>query len=89
LVRAMDVPPAIAQSAHVSPPQGVLILAVNDGGVAQQGGVLEGDIITSFSNVSISRMSDMQQALATISAGSVVKATVWRNGVPQPLTLRF
>lgn len=88
-VRADVVTDTVAADLHLSPPQGVVILAVEAGGAASSAGLLGGDVILSFGGAPIMTIADVQRALDTVMPNNLVTATIWRNGHERPIQIQF
>jgi PDZ domain-containing protein len=89
LVRAVDVTQTLADSAHLSPPRGVMLMSVGIGGAAMVAGLHEGDVILDFNGSPVTGVSDMQRSLNQVAAGNTVVASVWRNGAQRSIEVRF
>lgn len=59
-------------------PQGVFIDQIEEGGAADQGGILSRDVIVGFGSFQISSISDLQEAMQYYAAGETVTVTVMR-----------
>lgn len=61
-------------------PQGIYVTTVIEGEPAEAAGVLQGDIITKFDDMTITSYDDLQEALQYYPAGTTVEITVSRAG---------
>lgn len=59
---------------------GLIVLTVESGGPAEQGGVLPGDILLSLDGKSLAEADDVQEALGSDSVGRTVSAKIVRGG---------
>lgn len=59
-------------------PQGVYIAHIVEGSSAANAGLMQGDIITRFDGRNIKSMSEMQELMKYLSAGSTVEVTIQR-----------
>jgi serine protease Do len=69
--------------------QGVLILDVSEGSPAAVAGLLQGDMITALNGREVTNTSQLQNAVARRTPGTVVRMTVLRDGRDRdvPVTL--
>lgn len=70
----------LAESFGLDRPHGALVSRVLEDSPAQQGGILEGDIITAFNNQSIDRSSELPHYVGRARAGSDAVLAVVRDG---------
>lgn len=66
----------------VARPSGLIILSTDPEGPAAQSGLIVGDVLTALDGKAITDIDDLQNSLAGLSAGHVVKATIIRGGSP-------
>jgi serine protease Do len=64
-------------------------MLVHEGGVGATAGLLARDVILDFNGTPINNRADMECALANVTAGSKVAATIWRNNTERSVTLSF
>ncbi len=76
-----------AQRAGRQEEEGLLIMRVEDGAPAQQGGVLLGDILVALDNHPVQDPDDLQALLTGERVGQAVPVTVLRGGVLQTLQI--
>lgn len=80
-------------AASFNMPVGVYVGKVSKGSAAEKAGVQEGDIITGINNVTVTSMTDLQQALSYTKAGSTgtLKVSTLKNGkyVEKTLDITF
>lgn len=62
---------------------GAYIAKVTDGGAAAQGGLQDGDIVTSFNGVPVTGATDLTAQVRAAAAGSEAKVTFVRDGKTQ------
>src|SRR5262249_8402692 len=89
LVRGVDVTAALADNVHLQPPRGVMVLSVGTGGAGIAAGLREGDVILDFNGSPVTGVSALQLSLNEIAPGSMVAASIWRNGTERPVQIRF
>lgn len=77
----------LATSFGLSKPEGALVAQVMPGGPADKGGILAGDIITSFNGKSILFSSDLPHQVGQVTPGASVRLVVVRNGRQAALEL--
>ncbi|MFN8534966.1 MAG: trypsin-like peptidase domain-containing protein [Dehalococcoidia bacterium] len=78
-------PDALRSKVDGSPETGLLVVGVESGGPADQGGVLVGDILVGFAGAPVRDTDDLQAQLGGDRVGQAVEARVLRGG--QPATL--
>ena len=79
-VSIQDVDRNLAESFGLDRPQGALIAQVGRGSPAEQAGLQPGDIIISFDGESIETSADLPHVVGLIAPGTVVTATIVREG---------
>lgn len=72
----VDVTSDVAQTYNM--PKGVYIAQISAGSAAQKGGLMKGDILTSFDGHSIASMDALEDQLQYYSAGTAVDVTIQR-----------
>ncbi len=78
----------LAESFGLDRPHGALVSKVLENGPAAKGGLMEGDVITSFNGHSIERSAELPHFVGRVGAGSEAKLDVVRNGERKVLTLK-
>jgi serine protease Do len=68
-------------------PRGVYIAEVAAGGSAERGGMLPGDIVTSFNGERVTMGAELLIALNACRVGDEVQVVVWRGGTEHTLTI--
>jgi S1-C subfamily serine protease len=86
-VSSQPVPLAPAQRAGRAQESGLLIVRVEEGSAAEQGGLLIGDILVGFAGQALNDPSELQAALAGDMAGKSVAVEVIRGGALQSLNV--
>ena len=66
-------------------PAGAYVESTSEGGAAERGGILAGDIITEVGGYSVISVSDLTRVLRKFEAGQTVSVVLYRSG--QKLTL--
>ena len=61
-------------------PAGAYIESVTEGGAAEKGGILAGDIITEVGGFEVTSVSDLTRVLRKFEAGQTVSVEVYRTG---------
>lgn len=79
-VAIQDVTQDLAESFGMKRPNGALVTEVVEGSPAGEGGVLTGDVIVSFDNINIDRMSDLPPVVGSTPVGREVDIEVIRGG---------
>jgi S1-C subfamily serine protease len=87
-ISSQPVPIPAGQRAGREQSAGLLIVRVEDGSPAEQGGLLVGDILVSLAGQTLSDTQDLQALLAGEVAGSVVPIEVIRGSALQTLQVR-
>lgn len=84
-------PVAIAESARAALKReqghGLLLLWLEDGGPAQSGGLLVGDILVALNGQPVGDTDDLFAALGSDAVGKTVNVEVLRGGKPETLTV--
>ncbi|MEM1434507.1 MAG: DegQ family serine endoprotease [Pseudomonadota bacterium] len=81
--------PELAEAFGLQRNDGVVVVAVEPGGVAEEAGVQTGDIILRMGDRAISRESDFYSQSAVTFAGETLRLTVQRDGRERKLRLRL
>ena len=66
-------------------PAGAYVESTSEGGAAERGGILAGDLITEVGGYSVTSVSDLTRVLRKFEAGQTVSVVLYRSG--QKLTL--
>lgn len=66
---------------------GAIVTGIAPGSPAQKAGLLEGDVIAQYNNVSFETERDFLRMVARAKPGQTVTLTVLRKNQPQPITL--
>jgi S1-C subfamily serine protease len=77
---AVEMTDALASASQLPAVRGVYVGQVQPGGAAAAAGIQPRDVILSFGSASVASVDDMKRALAPVAGGSVVSATLWRDG---------
>lgn len=85
-VRIQDVSADIAESMGLANARGALVTEVMEG-PAREGGVLTGDVITSFDGGAVSDTRDLVRRVADAGVGRAVDVVVMRDGAQQNLSV--
>jgi Do/DeqQ family serine protease len=86
--RLQTVTPEIAKSLGLARPAGALVADVWPGGVADQAGLKQGDVVTSADGAPVVDAAALNYAVATHRPGETLRISVRRTGGDQQLTLR-
>jgi len=79
-VEISEVDDALAKSIGLDKPEGILIQKLVKGGSAASAGLKAGDVILKVDNKVVNRPNELQTYIATKTAGTVVKLTLFRDG---------
>jgi S1-C subfamily serine protease len=82
-------PVRLADSLHQSIGQetGLMLMSVEEGGPAQQGGLVQGDVIVGFDGQPVQGLDELQALLATNGSGKSVPVRIVRSGAVQTVTV--
>jgi Do/DeqQ family serine protease len=86
--RLQSVTPDIAKTLGLARPAGALVSDVWPGGVAEQAGLKQGDVITAVDGGAVVDAASLNYAVATRRPGEMLRISVRRSGGDQQLTLR-
>ena len=89
-VQIGDVDNAIAKSIGLDKPTGAIIQSIVPGGAASKEDIKPGDVILKIDGEPVSSANDLQEIVATKSAGSTLTLTLYRNGkeIERKVTLK-
>ena len=79
-VRIQTVTDEIAESLGLPGSNGALVASVTEGGPAEAGKILAGDVILSFNGRPIEQMRELPRFVADTDIGVLVDVEVWRKG---------
>ena len=79
-VAIQDVNQRLAQALKLSSARGALISAVENGSPAEDGGLMPGDVITSFNRKAIVDSGDLPPAVGSVKPGDSVPVQIYRDG---------
>ncbi len=79
-IEISEVDDALAKSIGLDEPKGILIQKLVEGGSAASAGLKEGDVILKVDNKVVNRPNELQTYIATKTAGTKVKLTLYRDG---------
>ena len=85
-VRIQDVTPDVAEAMGLDEAKGALVTDVPDG-PAKDGGMLSGDVITSFDGADVSDTRDLVRRVADADVGKAVRVVVLRDGKSETLLI--
>lgn len=83
----VDVPDAARSALGREQSHGLLVLWLEDGGPAQQAGLLVGDIIVAISGQAVGDADDLFAALGSDTVGNAVAVEVLRGGRPETVSV--
>ncbi len=78
-VRIQDVTKEIASIAGLNEPKGAFIGGVSEGGPAEKGGIISGDIILEFDGEKIKTMRNLPRVVANTMPNKRVTVKIWRD----------
>lgn len=79
-VNITEVDPATAKAVGLDKARGIMVQGLLEDGAAKKAGIKEGDIILKVDGREVNRVNQLQSYIATKSAGSDVKVTIFRDG---------
>lgn len=79
----------VASGDSSTPVGGAFIAEVQSGGAAASAGLKQGDIVTAFGNIPISKASDLTAQVRALAGGSDVELTVIRGGQKQQVDVKL
>jgi serine protease Do len=78
-VNVQTVPDDLAKSNGLDRPRGALIASVKEGGPAEVGKIVSGDIVLSFDGRTVPNMRELPRIVADTDPGRTVPVEVWRD----------
>ncbi len=85
-VRIQDVTPDVAEAMGLEAAKGALVTDVPEG-PAMDGGMMAGDVVTSFDGVDVADTRDLVRRVADAPVGSAVRVVVLRDGESKTLLI--
>lgn len=79
-VSIRPVEPKFADAYGLDEPSGAFVDGVMAGSPAEQGGLMEEDIILAVSGKPVGTRQQLQDVIARMAPGSSIETTIWRNG---------
>ncbi|OUE24712.1 S1C family serine protease [Clavibacter michiganensis] len=79
----------VAAGDSSTPVGGAFIAEVQSGGAAAEAGLRQGDIVTAFGSIPISKASDLTAQVRALAGGSDVELTVIRSGQKQQVDVKL
>ncbi len=86
-VGIQDVTPDLAESFGLDRVTGALISSVGENSPAEQGGILEGDIVLAFNGKTVNRSGELPSLVGATRSGEQANLTVFRNGASKELSV--
>jgi S1-C subfamily serine protease len=83
----VDIPEAARQALNRAQTHGLLVLWLEEGGPAEQGGLLVGDILVAVSGQPVGDADDLFSALSSDSVGKAIAIEVLRGGRPETVNV--
>ncbi len=85
-----EVDDAMAKSLGLNKPKGIIVQGIVDGGAASKADIREGDIILKVDGKEVNQPNQLQGYIASKSAGTIVKLTLFRDGkeIEREVTLK-
>ena len=74
---------------HMTEDHGLIVAAVDDNSPAARAGIQKADVILSFAHRSMTSIADLQSAVKSVSAGTLVPVRVWRGGQEIDVNVQF
>ena len=81
------VTPTLQQQDHLTPSTGALVVAVEAGSPAAQGGLKANDVIVSLNGMPITRATALTTALHPLNPGDVVQVGIYRGSAQQTVSV--
>ena len=78
----------LARSFKLEEPVGAIVINVEKGGPAEQGGLHIGDVVLEWNGEVIDDPNELPRLVAATKPGSLAHAAIWRSGKRQTLELR-
>ncbi len=79
----------LADSFGLPQPEGALVASVEKGGPAEHAGVEAGDVILKISGQALKDSNELPVAVASISPGTEVSLSIWRNHSARDVTVKL
>ncbi len=86
-IQPVPIPETLKNRLEIPNEGGLIVLAVESGGPADQAGILPGDIVTGIGDTSVGQVEDLQRFSDSNAIGTMVRVTVVRGGEPKSLDL--
>ena len=83
----MEIPEASREALKREQEHGLLVLWLEEGGPAEKGGLLVGDILVAISDQSLSDPDDLFSALNSETVGKAVAVEILRGGRPEMINV--
>jgi len=85
-----EVDDAMAKSLGLDKPKGIIVQGIVEGGAASKADIKEGDVILKVDGKEVNQPNQLQGYIASKSAGSTVKITLFRDGreIEREVTLK-
>jgi serine protease Do len=80
--RIQQVTPEIADALNMSKAEGVIVGGTTEGGAASECGIMAGDIILRYGDLTVKDVRALSRAIARTPPGSKVALRIWRNDEP-------
>ncbi len=89
-VQIREVDASLAKSLGLDKPTGVIVEGLVDDGAAKQADVKRGDVILEIDGLQVDKPNQLQSYVASKSAGTKVKLSIWRDGknIEKTVTLK-
>jgi S1-C subfamily serine protease len=85
--QSVDIPEAARKSLKREQSHGLLVMWLEEGGPAEKGGLLVGDILVAISGQPVADPDDLFSALNSDTVGKAVEIEVLRGGQPQTVNV--
>jgi serine protease Do len=84
--RIQQVTAEIADALNMSKAEGVIVGGTTEGGAASKCGIMAGDIILRYGDLTVKDVRALSRAIARTPPGSKVAMRIWRNDEPMVIT---
>lgn len=88
-ISGSKVSPELATELKLGEPNGVVVIVLNPGGIADHAGLRRDDVILSFNGAKITDQASLSRAINAAPLGQTLPVIVWRGGKEVALSIQF
>lgn len=88
-VQFVAVTQPLADSLRMPAANGVMIVAITPGSIADKSGLRQGDVVLRFGDRTTSTTEDLQSSVSGVASGVKVPVRIWRNGTESDMEAQF